>query len=115
MRLIDSDDQHPEEIKKSFQEERSKTVMKGSLTSLGGGFNNEDQRFEMQDLGVRHMSPTTVFKRSSTIRPLSLGGSGGNQPESEQIRGVTLNSKNTIVGSGNHPKSRGSVINNFVT
>ena len=47
------------------------------------------------------MSPTTVFKRSSTIRPQTVGtGSSGNtNSDPEHLRGVTLNSKNTIVGS----------------
>ncbi|CDW91199.1 UNKNOWN [Stylonychia lemnae] len=113
--LLDSDDQHPDEEFKSevVQEERSKTVMNAGKVILGK--DNSDQRFEMQDLAVRHMSPTTIFKKSQTIRPLSVGGSGGNQPDSDGNRGVTLNSKNTLVGSGNQPKSRGSQINNLLT
>ena len=84
--------------------------MRGGLTSLGGA-NGEEQKFEMQDLTVRNQSPTTIFKRSSTIRPMTLGGSsGGNNPDSDHIRGVTYNSKNTVVGSGGNPgvKSRTS-------
>lgn len=63
------------------------------------------------------MSPTTVFKRSATIRPMTLGGSSGSGSDPDHVRGVTYNSKNTLVGSANQPKSRnsGGINNNIVT